>query len=78
MARERCLDCNLRSFKVADFSDHDHIRVLAQYGSQGFGKGEVDLGIDLGLPHACQLIFDRVFHCHDIAVTGVHALQGSV
>ncbi len=44
VAGERGLDGDLRGFEVADFTDHDDVRVLAQDGAQGLGKGQVDLG----------------------------------
>jgi hypothetical protein len=75
VAGQRGLDGDLRGFEVADFADHDHVRVLAQDGAQGLGKGQVDLGIDLGLADAGQFVLDRVFHRHDVALAGVQALQ---
>ncbi len=75
VAGQRGLDGDLRGLEVADFADHDHIRVLAQDGAQGLGEGQVDLGVDLGLPHAGQLVLDGVLHRHDVAVAGVHARQ---
>ena len=60
---------------VADFADHDDVGVLAQDGAQGLGKVQIDLGVDLGLAHTGQLVFDRVFHRHDVAVRRVQPLQ---
>ena len=78
VAGERSLDRDLCGLKVADLADHDHVRVLPQDGPQGFGKGQVDLGIHLRLAHARQLVFDGVFHRHDVVARGVQALQRGV
>jgi hypothetical protein len=67
VAGQRGLDGDLRGFEIADLADHDHVRVLAQDGAQRLGKTEVDLGIDLRLADAGQLVLDRVFHRHDVA-----------
>jgi hypothetical protein len=64
--------------KVADLADHDHVRVLAQDGAQGLGKGQVDLRVDLGLADAGQFVFHRVFHRQHIGRGGVHAAQAGV
>ena len=69
---------DLGGFKVTDFADHDHVRVLAQYGAQGFGKAQVDLGINLCLANARQLVLNRVFYRHDVAGVRVEPLQGRV
>jgi hypothetical protein len=61
--------------KVTDFTDHDDVGVLPQNGAQGLGKGQVDLGVHLRLPHTCQFVLDGVFHRHDVAGTGVKPLQ---
>ena len=69
------LDGNLRGFKIANLANHDDVRVLSQNGAQGLGKGQINFGIDLRLTHARQLIFNRVFHRHDVAARGVQTLQ---
>ena len=60
MASERGLYSNLRSFKIANLADHDHIRVLPKNGAQGFRKTHVNTRIDLRLPDTEQLIFNWV------------------
>ena len=49
MDRRRC--CH----SIADFSDHDYVRRLAQHAAQQFGKAEIDPIIDL------RLLQNRVF-----------------
>ena len=78
VAGEAGLDGDLGGFEVADFTDHDHVRILPQDGAQGLGEGELDLRIDLDLADAGQVVFDRVFDGDDVAALGVHALQCGV
>jgi len=47
MAGETCLHRDLRGFEIADFTDHDHVRVLTQDGAQGAGEIQLDARIDL-------------------------------
>src|SRR3546814_18906289 len=46
---ERCLHRDLGSFQIADFADHDHVRVLAQNRAQRTGEGQADLAVSLNL-----------------------------
>ena len=66
VAGERGLHRDLRGLEVADFADHDDVRVLTQDRAQGLGKGHVDPGIDLGLTDAFQVVLDRILDRHDI------------
>ncbi|MNQ78045.1 hypothetical protein D3C85_929470 [compost metagenome] len=67
MPGQRGLDRDARRLDVADFTDHDHVRVLAQDGAQARREGHADLGIDLGLAHAVDGVFDRVLDRQDVA-----------
>ena len=69
MPRQRRLHRDLRGFQVADFADHDHVRVLTQDGAQHGGEIQPDLRLDLRLVDAAKLIFDRVLDRHDIAAS---------
>ena len=51
---------------VADFAEHDHVRVLPQQGAQGGGEGHADLVVDLDLVDEGQVVFDRVFDRADV------------
>ena len=73
VARQRSLHGDLRGLEIADFTDHDDVRVLAQDGTQGLGEGQVDFGIDLGLADAVQLVLDRVFQFSVQAHSDPHA-----
>ena len=78
VTRQRGLHGDLRGLEVADFTDHDDVRILAQDGAQGLGKGQLDLGIDLGLADARQFVLDRVFDGQHIGGGGVHCAQARV
>ncbi len=60
------LDGNFGSLLVADFAHQDHIGVLPHDGTQPLGKGQFDLGIDLDLADAFDLVFNRIFNGDDV------------
>ena len=72
------MDGDLRGLEVANFTDHDHVRILPQDGAKGLGKAQVDLGVVLCLAHARQFVFDRVFHRHDVVARSVKPLQRGI
>jgi len=43
MAGQRRADGNFRGFQVADFADHDHVRILAQNVTQTHREGQPDI-----------------------------------
>ena len=57
---ERGLNRNLRCFKVADFSHHYFVRVLAQKCAQTPGEVQSDLVVYLNLHDSVDFIFDRI------------------
>ena len=57
MAGHRGLDRGLGGLGVANFADHNDIRVMAQEGTKGAGKGHTDRRIGLGLGDAGDKIF---------------------
>jgi hypothetical protein len=63
---------------VADFADHHDVRILAQDGAQAAGEGHLDLGVDLGLADAVDVVLDRVLDRHDVARVVVDALERRV
>ena len=67
MPGEGGLHGNLRGFQIADFTDHDHVRILPQNCPQGARKGHLDFRIDLRLADPIEVVFDRVFHRHDVS-----------
>lgn len=60
MSRQRRLHGDVRGFGVADFSHHDHLRVVAQQGPERVGERNSLDGVDLGLRDAGQDLFDRL------------------
>ena len=51
-----------RGFRVADFPDHQRIRVLPQNRAQSGGERQADFRINFDLRDAGQLIFNRIFN----------------
>ena len=70
MAGERGFDGDFGGLGVADFADHDDVRVLAQNGAQGIGKRQADVLFGRHLVDAGNLKFHRVFDGDDV-VNGV-------
>jgi len=66
VTRQTRLNGNLRCLKVPDFSDQDHIRILPQNCAQPNRKGHVDLGVDLRLTDAINVVFNWVFDRQDV------------
>src|SRR5438034_3437094 len=64
--RERRLDRDLGGFAVAHLAHHDDVRVMAQNGAQRRGERQADFGIDGDLRDTVDLVFDGVFHRHDL------------
>jgi hypothetical protein len=64
--------------RVADLSNHDDIRVLAQSASQPFGKGVTLLLIGLCLDNALEMILDRVLNGDDFDVWSIDLPQEGI
>src|SRR5208282_3852458 len=67
MAGERGLHGNLRRFRVANFADQHHIRVVAQNRAQPAREREAGLFTDLDLVDALELVFHWIFNRDDFA-----------
>ncbi len=67
MARLRGLDRDFGGFQVADFADHDDVRILAQERAQRRGERHAALDVLLHLVDAGQADFDRVFGGGNVA-----------
>ena len=65
MARKRRLNGNLRRFGVADFTDHDFVRVVAQDRAQASREGQSLFLVNGNLRNAVQLILDWIFDCQN-------------
>ena len=78
VAGERRLDTDARRFLVADFADHDHVRILPQHAPQRAGECQTDCFMHVGLIDHVELIFDWIFNRHNIQLGAAQKLQGRV
>ena len=78
MPGERRVDRYPGGLFVADFSDHDDVRVLAQGAPQAFGEGVAFLSLSLGLDDTFDMVFNRVFDGDDLDFRGVDFFQEGV
>ena len=78
VAGERRLHGRGGRFVVADFADHDHVRVLPHDVFQRVGKAQAVLVVGRHLVDAGQAVFDRVFDRHDVAAHRVELRQQRV
>ncbi len=78
MAGERGLHGHVGGFLVADLADHHHVRVLTQDGAQAAGEGHVDLGVDLGLADAFEVVLNGILDGEDVARTVVEGRQRGI
>src|SRR5262249_52029796 len=69
---------NLRGLEVADLADQHYVRILAQDGAQPARERHFDLGVDLRLADAVDVVLDRVFDRHDVLGVVVEALERRV
>ena len=67
MPCQRRLHGDLRGLGVADFADHDLVRVVAQYGAQSPRKAQPLALVHGDLQHAGHLVLDRVLDRDDLA-----------
>ena len=70
MAGESGLDSNFGGFGIANFANHDDIRVLPENRAQRIREGEADFFLGRHLVDAGNLEFDRVFDGDDV-VSGI-------
>ncbi len=78
VAGERGVDGDLRGFLVANFADHDLVRVVAQDGAQAAGEGEAFLFVYRNLRDAADLIFDGVFDGDDFVFVVLDFVDGGI
>ena len=75
MASQGGVQSYIRGVYVADFSDQNHIRILAQNGTQGGSEGVSDIRIDLALRYAVDMIFNRILDCYDFNFLSIDFLR---
>lgn len=66
MSGKRGLDGGIERFGVADFTDHDHIGIVPEKGSEGFLEIDFVAGVDLALCDALHFVFDGILDGEDI------------
>src|SRR5258708_2537598 len=75
VAGQRGLDGNLRGFRVADFADHDLVRVVTQNRAQAAGKGQAFFFIDGNLRDSANLVLERVLNGDDLVFVALDFVQ---
>ena len=68
MARERCLDRDLRGLEVANLADHDDVGVLTQEGAQGRGEVQADVVVHLDLVDPGEIELDGILGGGEVLV----------
>ena len=78
VAGEGGLDGDAARFQVANFADHDHVRILTQECLERRGEGHPDFRTHLHLIDAEEIILDGILGGHDIRVAGIDLRQRRV
>ena len=60
------LNSDLRGFLIADFTDHDFVRIVSQDRAQPAGESKALLFVDWNLRNATKLIFHGIFNGDDL------------
>ncbi len=66
VAREAGVGGDGGGLEIANLTDHDDVRRLAQNGTKRGRESHADVGIHLHLVDAVHLILDRLFHRDDL------------
>ena len=72
------LNGDLGGFLIANFADHDFVRVMAQNGTQAAGECQAFFLVDGYLGDAAKLVFDWIFDGDDLVLVGLNFVDGSV
>ncbi len=78
MAGEAGLHGDLGGLAVADFADHDDVRVLAENGRRPAAKVRPTLLFTCVWPTPSIAYSTGVFHCEDIAAAVVELAQAGI
>ena len=68
MAGQRGVDGDYGRFIIANFSDHDHIRVLSEGAAQTFGEAVTFFRFRLGLNDALEVVLYGVLNSNHFDV----------
>src|SRR5579864_265190 len=75
---ERRLNGDLSGFVIANFSDHDLVRVVPQDRTQAAGERQPLLFVDGDLRDSPNLVFDGIFNRDDFVFVGFNFVDGGV
>ena len=78
VTRQRGANGDFGRFQVANFADHDHVRVLAQNMAQAHREGQPDFRTHRDLVDAFQFVFDRFLNRDDAFVNRVDRAEKRV
>ena len=74
----RGADGDLRGLEIANFADHDDVRILPENGTQAVGKSEPDVRLDVDLAHSREAIFHGFFDGDDAPGHGVDRAEEAI
>src|SRR6266568_4380909 len=75
---ESGLNSNLRGFLIADFADHDLVRIVTQDRAQPAGESKALLFVDRDLRDTAKLILHGIFNGDDLVFVGLDFVYGRV
>ena len=78
VAGERGFDSDFRGFRIANFTNHDDVRVLAEDGPERVGKGEPDFFLHGHLVDAGDLELYGIFDGDDVVGRMVQLVEGGI
>ncbi len=78
MTRLGGLDGDFCRLEIADLTDHDDVRILAEKGAHRRSERESDLCVDVYLVNAREVDFSRVLRRGDICVLAVEDVETGV
>ena len=78
MTGEGCLHRNRGGFEIANFSDHDDVRILAQNSAQAACECHFNACVNLRLADAIEVVFDGIFNGEYVATFVVQACQAGI
>ena len=72
------MNCHLGRFRIADFTDEDHVRCLPQHRPDDTGEVQADVMFHLDLVDPRQVILHRILGRDDLLVGPIQFAQGTV
>src|SRR6266404_2940885 len=78
VAGKRRLNCDLGGFLIANFADHDFVRVVAQNRAETARERQTFLFVDWDLRDPAKLVFHRIFDGDDLVFVGFDFIHRGV